>query len=506
MTVMLSGAQTRMLNRVKDIWNHSKAGKVRCIDTPINPSGIESALYRLTDKHDFLLTISLQYPEPIVPLFTRISTTRNTGFPVLIAGKQYMYVPVGFWALHVGGMLNIIKSCRLINLSGRLGQLIEPRPTAYSDMIDKLNNNGYHMLNVPISPVAPMILVGLNPFLRCSPGKDYVADYKVAELKTYEEVLPVLTQVMLNLEYHRVRISEAILSVDPNIPHSSDAIFRSAMTSYDIIFQQIDMIMTLLARNIDITPCFRADNFIESVYKLFMTNLKEPYTYIRRPISLWLGNLPNVTEKWQSFVLHPELLLSYQAFYEQNLKNNTSKKEITRINKIVTPSISINDTLLLTGRFEVGVVGYFAGVTPIRGSITRITDGITDWTPMLRSTRNKVDQVVTPVRYEFKYVKINGVNFSSQDLSIFYNTALHEALIRLDTNTELDMPLLLPADIFLMRELVKGRCCLSYFYQNITKYCYGLLSGDNTLLAKYELKPEINNELDIGVPMREYQN
>lgn len=450
---LLRNSLNQMLSRIIDVWNET-GRKIKDIGHAIDPAEVKLKLLCTSDSQDILIQSSLQYPTSLIPLFTKMRADREAGFTVLLAGEKYIYIPVGMWALYNAG------PCKLVTFSGQLGYLY---PSNYNPTIAKF-----------------------TAFSRFKMDKDFVADYRVPELTT---ISPLLAQILSILEEHRKNLAAAILSTDPNIPHLSVTTFTAGIISHDIVFQQLDMIMTLLIRGIDITPCIYHKKCIKELHQLFINNHSPLYSYIRRPMSLYLGDLLNIFDMWQSFVKHPGLLLEYQRLYEQAILTKVKVKQIKQIRDKMSSSrlhmTTLNDQLLLEAKIKNGVVGHL------------------NYKPFIRQHK-RICTNYFPGVIEVKYVKINGVSFSGSDLSLFSGTVLYEALIRLESARELDFPLLMPKDIFLLKELLSGRCCFSYFYEKISKYAYGILSGDNTMIAKYESTPEtINKMFNLGVRLRE---
>lgn len=85
-----------------------------------------------------------------------------------------------------------------------------------------------------------------------------------------------------------------------------------------------------------------------------------------------------------------------------------------------------------------------------------------------------------------RFVTINGIEFHSSDLKLFYNTRLLE-LVELSSN--INFPLVPLQDLKLLKDVLNGILSLPYFYKHISQYTYELLSGPHTLLDLYDLLP-----------------
>lgn len=107
----------------------------------------------------------------------------------------------------------------------------------------------------------------------------------------------------------------------------------------------------------------------------------------------------------------------------------------------------------------------------------------------------KIKQVLMPIEDErelqvvelkHKYIRINGISFDSQCLQLLYNTWLFETLVRTG-ESEIELPHFTTKDIKLLRDVLKGRVSLIYFYSEISEYTYAQLSGDRTMMDLFDM-------------------
>lgn len=127
---------------------------------------------------------------------------------------------------------------------------------------------------------------------------------------------------------------------------------------------------------------------------------------------------------------------------------------------------------------------------------------------------NYRDMIYLPIEQEEKldvpklnsrWIKINGIQFKSSDLRLFYNTYLYDTLVNTG-ESEIELPNLPLKDLRLLRDVFTGIVSLLYFYENCSKYAYELLSGKRTMLDIFDLKVArrlICSQFRFGIPLRE---
>lgn len=104
-----------------------------------------------------------------------------------------------------------------------------------------------------------------------------------------------------------------------------------------------------------------------------------------------------------------------------------------------------------------------------------------------------------------RYIRINGIEFRSLDLKLFYNTFIWDTLI-MTQEQSINLPLIPLTDIHLLRDLFNGRVSLLYFYEKIDKYTYLQFSGKRTMLDIFDFLPArrlIIEQFRIGIRLKE---
>lgn len=105
------------------------------------------------------------------------------------------------------------------------------------------------------------------------------------------------------------------------------------------------------------------------------------------------------------------------------------------------------------------------------------------------------------------YVTINGIEFRSRDLRVFYGTLFYSIVEYQSRSTSIiDMPYLTQSDLESMRDFLNGRIMLETFYYGLSDQAYEYLSGRATLLEFSEIRPvrdDFNNSFRFGLPLRE---
>lgn len=102
-----------------------------------------------------------------------------------------------------------------------------------------------------------------------------------------------------------------------------------------------------------------------------------------------------------------------------------------------------------------------------------------------------------------KRVKINGIEFKSSDLIMFRNTLFYnlvERVVTLSQSSDVVIPYVSVADLYLIRDFLKGRIMFGVLYQGLSQQGYEYLSGQGTLLemaetARYREDIDINFQL-----------
>jgi len=539
----------------------------RCHDTP--------AIHDVkTETHDFYQQISHQYSKSLVPEIT--STHGFFGFKCFVDLQIVIVRPTDVCALYNGGLSVLNPSFpRLINFAGRLYQAyyasstIIPGLWSLHPSVNKIlaEHNGYDVGEIDQCKImneakdTEICLMhtnakvassesGLRTFLRPKSKTSwenqamFLRDYKVEELRTsgssslaWQVSENLLSTIMNMLDAHRKAIGKAICDkYKDNMIASADVSISACVISFDIVFQQLDMILTLLVRKIPITTTIKCKDFIStqqlltlpSLHQLFIDNMVSPYTYIRRPMSLYMDSIHLMQTWWQACLEHPEQLYNYQKDYQYYssagpvvLEDCKEKKDDYKV------SINISSDLILHGKFisdRVPPVTHFK--QPLRTkpcydlSKWNLTRKVSEYSSgLVRVLQTAAPDLLVEgvkmhseweaplqvLQVEHKYMCINGVSFLAKDLRLFYNTFLLESISR-DEEICHTFKLLPYKDLLLLRETLMGRCPLLYLYENISKYGYSILCDERSMLQLYDLylaRILINREFRIGLPLRQ---
>lgn len=89
---------------------------------------------------------------------------------------------------------------------------------------------------------------------------------------------------------------------------------------------------------------------------------------------------------------------------------------------------------------------------------------------------------------------INGIEFRQDELYIFRNTLVYDAL-ELSNEISIDLPLISLADLRLYKRYLNGNMMLKHLYDNLSDTSFKILSGDYSFL-KYSELIRIRNMLD----------
>lgn len=117
-----------------------------------------------------------------------------------------------------------------------------------------------------------------------------------------------------------------------------------------------------------------------------------------------------------------------------------------------------------------------------------------DLRPVGLDATGKLYQFITYSSLSQTRAVINGIEFKRDELYIFRNTPIYNAL-ELSNETSVDLPLISLADIKLYRRYLNGDIMLKHLYDNLTDTTFRILSGDLSFL-KYSELIQIRNMLD----------
>lgn len=104
-----------------------------------------------------------------------------------------------------------------------------------------------------------------------------------------------------------------------------------------------------------------------------------------------------------------------------------------------------------------------------------------------------------------KRIKINGIEFKSSDLRLFYGSWLYNTLVNTG-ESNIVMPKFGVFWLRMLRDIFNGLDNLLNFYIRCPLYVYSILSGDRTLLDIFDLKVVrrlICSQFRFGIPLRE---
>lgn len=115
------------------------------------------------------------------------------------------------------------------------------------------------------------------------------------------------------------------------------------------------------------------------------------------------------------------------------------------------------------------------------------------------------EEQVQPIKLKHRFITINGISFDSRDIMLLYNTTIMDFLMA-QNESEVELPNVSAHDIRLLQSLFAGRVSLLYFYENISKYMFSLLSSKRTMLDIFDLlfaRDIILRNYSIGTSLRE---
>jgi len=375
----------------------------------------------------------------------------------------------------------------------------------------------------------------------------------------------VLNQVV---EYLQAEMKEIMQQVN-DYKRVSQNVNKSYLrvTVYDFMFQQLDMILTLIVRNIQLPkPIQRV-----SLHYLFIRHmyLSDSFgAYVRRPISLHMNSLDGMQKQWDHF-MNPKNLYHYQGFRnylindqflplhlfgEERPKHLEHILDYAEFSKLETISKPMNDIKESRKRLSLTLPNITftlpnmdtVYVPTLRDERLR-NEHLTHWNlerwyaPYVKdevakmgesrtinskvyyrndfeklgimSARFEGDTIYQNVEEEpahrvslpIDIVKINGVGFRFQDLKLLYNTHLLNS-IEFTGESDFTLPAITYKDLKLLRDVFRGRISLLYLYENISKYLYIQISGERTMIDIFEFIPVrflILKNYKIGLPLAE---
>jgi len=495
-------------------------------------------------------------------LRSRVAKTYGSLFEAYIQGKRHFVIPKDISTLYVGGVFNVLqklgkKTAWIINLGATVALLIQDEDIKFSGLTldqksdDILYYNGFvdkprgliHALPLVQASDAGTFVINkeraiVHPMLsivKPSERKLFL-DYSVPEVKIapgcgqYFDSLFKATMKML--DSNRIDVATRFKEDQgPGVtPVDQEHKTGDLLISYQIVFQQLDMIMTLFSRNLVSRPIA---NMLEA-HQIFIDNMPTTdiaYTYIRRPITLYMSNMKQIRTYWSSLLDGGiDVALHYQQYYNSLAKEGiksfkgTFRHHIYRDDRVL-----LNESMMLDLEHSSMPKPAIANVRreqpfddqphtaiyvqPFRNEKMRKI-AVSHWDlkevhhtndPGFHyESQGELDLQVPELLH--KYVTINGVSFKSYQLRLLYDTFLYQTIATDPSIQHFYFPRLMRKDLLMLRDVLAGRMPLFWFYQNMSNYTYSILSDNRSMLDLYDFLPVralINERFSIGIPLEQ---
>jgi len=508
-------------------------------------------------------------------IYIPVSMLNQASFTLYKNGFKYFIIPKAIAMLHVAGVLNILsKTSRvadIINFGGTPCLLLDEKdvkcapeyncdireyaqnlPSKEQDAILEYNAynqypyggrpkgaGSHYYFDILVSKISgnSFVINTLKPFVKpmdAARPELFVADYTVSELNPKGYPLQSLHNIVQTLDNNRAHIGLNFVQHTRRMRPVVNA--TTQPTVYDIVLQQLDMFLTLISRGLYPTS-------LNHAYELFIKNLAPPFTYIRRPISLFMSNKES-KQFWESVVSDSAILYKYQSLYQAQVKTGIKAYEEDNTLRYNPRGVILDDITLAPnleiqhphipnilertasdGRHEFIYIQTFRskkmGKMPDEywnvtlgdipaPAITDVEEGDMEFEENEDEPQGRVISVYLGIDNEpqldipepkGKYTSINGVSFYSAHLKLFYNTFLYSLVV---DSAQIELPRASLRDVRMLRDTLQGLTPLYYFYQHMSDYMYAILNDKRTMLDIFDFLPArimINRSFEIGLPL-----